>query len=75
MVTVGTRNIYDIGLDPFGHFTRDNTNDGGGTRFHWFAPGANMGYRRLPAFPRGACSIADYGAGSGTAGPWIQDPD
>ena len=47
--TVGTRNIYDIGLDPFGHaFARDNTNDGRGwdTRFHYLAPGANMGYPR-----------------------------
>ena len=79
MVTVGTRNIYDIGLDPFGHaFTRDNTNDGGGwdTRFHWLAPGANMGYPSLFLHFREEHmpSIADYGAGSGTAGLWIQDP-
>ena len=79
MVTVGTRNIYDIGLDPFGHaFTRDNTNDGGGwdTRFHWLAPGANMGYPSLFLHFRDEHmpSIADYGAGSGTAGLWIQDP-
>jgi putative membrane-bound dehydrogenase-like protein len=79
IVTVGTRNIYDIGLDPFGHaFTRDNTNDGGGwdTRFHWLAPGANMGYPSLFLHFRDEHmpSIADYGAGSGTAGLWIQDP-
>ena len=79
MVTVGTRNIYDIGLDPFGHaFTRDNTNDGGGwdTRFHWLAPGAHMGYPSLFLHFRDEHmpSIADYGAGSGTAGLWIQDP-
>ena len=78
-VTVGTRNIYDIGLDPFGHaFTRDNTNDGLGwdTRFHWLATGANMGYPSLFLhFPQEHMpSIADYGAGSGTAGLWIQDP-
>ena len=49
-VTVGTRNIYDIGIDPFAHaFARDNTNDGRGwnTRFHWLAPGAHMGYPSL----------------------------
>ena len=59
-------------------FTRDNTNDGGGwdTRFHWLAPGANMGYPSLFLHFRDEHmpSIADYGAGSGTAGLWIQDP-
>ena len=79
MVTVGTRNIYDVAIDPFAHaFTRDNTNDGRGwnTRFHWLAPSANMGYPSLylnfaeEPMP----SLADYGAGSGTSGLWIQDP-
>jgi hypothetical protein len=79
LVTIGTRNIYDIGLDPFGHaFARDNTNDGRGwnTRFHWLAPGANMGYPSLFLnFPDERMpSLFDYGAGSGTAGLWIQDP-
>ncbi|AHG93169.1 hypothetical protein J421_5634 (plasmid) [Gemmatirosa kalamazoonensis] len=79
IVTVGTRNIYDVGIDPFGHaFTRDNTNDGGGwdTRFHYLAPNANMGYPSLFRYFREEHmpSIADYGAGSGTAGLWIQDP-
>jgi putative membrane-bound dehydrogenase-like protein len=79
MVTNGTRNMYDIGLSPLGHaFARDNTNDGRGwsTRFHYLAPGANMGYPSL--FQHFSAehlpSIADYGAGSGTAGLWIQDP-
>ncbi|HEV7992193.1 MAG TPA: hypothetical protein VGP25_10225 [Gemmatimonadaceae bacterium] len=79
MYTVGTRNMYDVGIDPFGHaFARDNTNDGGGwdTRFHYLAAGANMGYPSLFLhFPQEHMpSIADYGAGSGTAGLWIQDP-
>jgi putative membrane-bound dehydrogenase-like protein len=79
MVTVGTRNIYDVGIDPFAHaFTRDNTNDGLGwdTRFHWLAQGANMGYPSLFLHFREEHmpSIADYGAGSGTSGLWIQDP-
>ncbi|HKH94154.1 MAG TPA: hypothetical protein VKA54_20285, partial [Gemmatimonadaceae bacterium] len=77
--TVGTRNIYDVGVDPFGHvFTRDNNNDGlgWGVRFHYLAPGADMGYPSL--FMNFANehmpSLHDYGAGSGTAGLWIQDP-
>ncbi|MFL5619658.1 MAG: heme-binding domain-containing protein [Gemmatimonadaceae bacterium] len=79
IVTVGTRNIYDVGIDPFAHaFTRDNTNDGLGwdTRFHWLAQGANMGYPSLFLHFREEHmpSIADYGAGSGTAGLGIQDP-
>jgi glucose/arabinose dehydrogenase len=79
MYTVGTRNMYDVGIDPFGHaFARDNTNDGLGwdTRFHYLAPGATMGYPSLFLhFPQEHMpSIADYGAGSGTAGLWIQDP-
>ncbi|HKP15472.1 MAG TPA: hypothetical protein VJT85_05390 [Gemmatimonadaceae bacterium] len=79
MVTVGTRNIYDVGIDPFAHaFARDNTNDGRGwnTRFHWLAPGAHMGYPSLFLnFPQEPMpSLADYGAGSGTSGLWIQDP-
>jgi putative membrane-bound dehydrogenase-like protein len=79
MYTVGTRNMYDVGIDPFGHaFSRDNTNDGLGwdTRFHYLAPGATMGYPSLFLhFPQEHMpSIADYGAGSGTAGLWIQDP-
>jgi glucose/arabinose dehydrogenase len=78
-VTVGTRNIYDVGIDPFGHaFARDNTNDGRGwnTRFHWLAPGAHMGYPSLFLnFPEERMpSLFDFGAGSGTSGLWIQDP-
>ncbi|MDB4912452.1 MAG: heme-binding protein [Gemmatimonadetes bacterium] len=79
IVADGTRNIYDVALDPYARiFARDNTNDGDGwdTRLHYMAPGANMGY---PAryqnfgaehFP----SLADYGAGAGVGSVWIQDP-
>jgi putative membrane-bound dehydrogenase-like protein len=79
IVTVGTRNIYDIAIDPFAHlFTRDNTNDGDGwdTRLHYLAPGANMGYPimyqnfKTEHFP----SLADYGPGSGVGSVWLQDP-
>ena len=70
---VGTRNVYDVGIDPFARvFARDNTNDGGGwdTRFHYLPFGANMGYPTLFLhFPEEHLrSIADYGGGSGTAG-------
>jgi putative membrane-bound dehydrogenase-like protein len=75
---VGTRNIYDIALDPFMNvYSRDNTNDGDGwnTRLHYLAQNADMGYPRLyknfesEHFP----SLFDYGAGSGTGGLWVQD--
>ncbi|CAN5905705.1 hypothetical protein BH11GEM1_BH11GEM1_30060 [soil metagenome] len=79
IVSVGTRNIYDVALDPFAHvFARDNTNDGDGwdTRLHYLAPGANMGYPMLyqnfktEHFP----SLADYGPGAGVGSVWLQDP-
>ncbi|MFL5608348.1 MAG: heme-binding domain-containing protein [Gemmatimonadaceae bacterium] len=78
MYTTGTRNMYDLGVDPFLHvFSRDNTNDGGGwdTRMHYLAPGADMGYPSL--FRNFASehmpSIFDYGPGAGTGGLWVQD--
>ena len=78
MYANGTRNMYDLGVDPFLHvFSRDNTNDGGGwdTRMHYLAPGANMGYPSL--FQHFADehmpSIFDYGPGAGTGGLWVQD--
>lgn len=79
IVSVGTRNIYDVALDPFAHvFARDNTNDGDGwdTRLHYLAPGANMGYPMLyqnfkaEHFP----TLADYGPGAGVGSVWLQDP-
>ncbi len=75
----GTRNIYDLAVDPFLRvFTRDNTNDGDGweTRLHYLPSGANVGY---PALYRNFASehfqsLADYGGGSGTGGLWVQSP-
>ena len=77
--TVGTRNMYDIGVDPLGRvYSRDNTNDGLGwdTRLHYLAPNADMGY---PALFRSFAdehmpSIFDYGPGAGTGGLWLRDP-
>jgi glucose/arabinose dehydrogenase len=75
----GTRNIYDLAVDPFLNlFTRDNTNDGDGwdIRLHHLLPGANVGY---PALYKNFASehmpsLADYGGGSGTGGLWVHDP-
>ena len=79
MYATGTRNTYDVGIDPFMHvFARDNTNDGGGwnTRFHYLPPLAEMGYPSLFLnFPDETMqTLFDFGAGSGTGGLWIQDP-
>lgn len=75
----GTRNIYDLAVDPFLNvFTRDNTNDGDGwdIRLHYLPTGANMGY---PALYKNfssehMASLADYGGGSGTGGLFVHDP-
>ena len=76
---VGTRNIYDVALDPFLHvFTRDNTNDGDGwdTRLHYIPALAHMGY---PMYYKNFAgdhmpSLHDYGAGAGTGAVWVHDP-
>jgi putative membrane-bound dehydrogenase-like protein len=79
IVNVGTRNIYDVAIDPFARlYARDNTNDGDGwnTRLHYLPAGANMGYPSLyqnfatEHFP----TMFDYGAGSGVGSLWLQDP-
>jgi putative membrane-bound dehydrogenase-like protein len=79
IVAVGTRNIYDVSIDPFDRiFARDNTNDGDGwdSRLHYMAPGANLGYPmlyqnfRTEHFP----SLADYGPGAAVGSIWLQDP-
>ena len=77
--TAGTRNVFDVGIDPLGHvFARDNTNDGGGwnTRFHYLPPNADMGYPSLFAnfADETMQTLFDFGAGAGTGGLWIQDP-
>lgn len=75
----GTRNIYDLAVDPFLRvYTRDNTNDGDGwdIRLHYLPMGAHMGY---PMYYKNFStehmqSLADYGNGSGTGGLWVHDP-
>ena len=75
----GTRNVYDVAIDPYLNlFARDNTNDGGGwdIRLNHFVAGANYGY---PSLFRNfgdevVAPLADYGGGSGTGMLFIQDP-
>ncbi|TDB64627.1 DUF7133 domain-containing protein [Arundinibacter roseus] len=76
--THGTRNIYDVAIDPFMNiFTRGNTNDGGGwnIRFIHQIQTAEYGYpvlfkhfteEILPA-------LVDIGGGSGTGSIFIDD--
>lgn len=78
LYTVGTRNIYDVAVDPYLQlFSRDNTNDGDGwnTRLHYLPALADMGYpSRYRNFADELMpSLEDYGGGSGTGALWIQD--
>jgi putative heme-binding domain-containing protein len=74
----GTRNDYDLAIDPYLNlFARGNTNDGGGfdIRLYHFIPGAEYGY---PALFRNFADevvppIADYGTGSGTGMLYVHD--
>lgn len=75
----GTRNIYDVAIDPFMNiYTRGNTNDGGGwnIRFIHYVQSGEFGYpnwfkhftdEMIPA-------LADLGGGSGT-GSYFMDDD
>ncbi|MFA6082875.1 c-type cytochrome [Mucilaginibacter sp.] len=75
----GTRNIYDVAIDPYMNiFTRDNTNDGGGwnIRFSHHIQSGEYGYpvlfqhftdEILPA-------LADLGGGSGTGALFMDEP-
>ncbi len=75
----GTRNIYDVAIDPLGNvFTRDNTNDGGGwnVRLSHIIPTGNYGYPSL--FTNFAeeivAPLADYGGGSPCGSLFVQEP-
>jgi putative heme-binding domain-containing protein len=75
----GTRNIYDVAIDPYMNvFTRDNTNDGGGwnIRFSHHIQSGEYGYpvlfqhftdEILPA-------LVDVGGGSGTGALFMDEP-
>ena len=75
----GTRNDYDLAIDPaMNLFARGNTNDGGGwdIRLNHFVAGANYGYPSL--FRNFAdevvAPLADYGGGSGSGMLYVDDP-
>jgi putative membrane-bound dehydrogenase-like protein len=75
----GTRNTYDVSIDPFLNvFTRDNTNDGNGwgSRVTLMQRGANYGYPNL--FKHYAdeliAPLADYGGGSATGSVYVHEP-
>jgi len=78
--THGTRNVYDLAIDPYMNvFTRENTNDGGGwnVRFSHHIQSGEYGYpvlfqhftdEILPA-------LADLGGGSGTGALFMDEPN
>ncbi len=75
----GTRNIYDVAIDPFMNvYTRGNTNDGGGwnIRFMHYLQSGEHGYPNLfknftdEIIP----ALVDVGGGSGT-GSYFMDDD
>ena len=75
----GTRNIYDVAIDPFMNiYTRGNTNDGGGwnIRFIHYTQSGEYGY---PNFFKNFTeeiipALVDVGGGSGT-GSYFMDDD
>ncbi len=76
--TRGTRNDYDLAIDPaMNLFARGNTNDGGGfdIRLYHFVAGSTYGY---PSLFRNFSDevvppMADYGTGSGTGMLYVAD--
>jgi putative heme-binding domain-containing protein len=77
--THGTRNIYDVAIDPFMNvFTRDNTNDGAGwnIRFSHQIESGEYGYPWLfkhfteEIIP----ALVDVGGGSGTGSLFMDEP-
>ncbi len=77
--THGTRNIYDVAIDPqLNLFTRENTNDGGGwnVRFSHHIQSGEYGYPILfknftnEIIP----ALQDLGGGSGTGSLFLDEP-
>jgi putative heme-binding domain-containing protein len=78
--THGTRNIYDVAIDPYMNiFTRGNTNDGGGwnIRFSHHIQSGEYGYPVL--FKHFTSEIipalVDVGGGSGTGALFMAEPN
>jgi hypothetical protein len=77
--THGTRNVYDVAIDPYMNiFTRENTNDGGGwnVRFTHHIQSGEYGYPMLfrhftdEIIP----ALVDLGGGSGTGALFMDEP-
>jgi putative membrane-bound dehydrogenase-like protein len=76
----GTRNIYDVAIDPYMNtFTRDNTNDGDGwwSRLTQMQRDAAYGY---PNFYKNFGDemiqpMADYGSGGATGSIYLHEPN
>ncbi|RYD78474.1 MAG: heme-binding protein [Sphingobacteriales bacterium] len=78
--THGTRNVYDVAIDPYMNvFTRENTNDGGGwnVRFSHHIQTGEYGYPVLfqnftdEIIP----ALVDLGGGSGTGALYMDEPN
>ncbi|MBC7366530.1 MAG: c-type cytochrome [Undibacterium sp.] len=79
LYATGTRNDYDVAIDPFMNlFSRGNTNDGGGwnIRFLHLIQSAEYGYPRL--FKNFSTEILpaleDLGGGSGVGALFLSEP-
>ena len=75
----GTRNLYDVAVDPFLNlFSKDNSNDGGGwgTRLLHLTEFADYGYpSRFKNFGHEvAPALADFGAGTSTGVHFLHEP-
>lgn len=75
----GTRNVYDVSIDPFMNvFTRENTNDGVGwwARFSHYIQSGEYGYPSLYTnFPEDMLpALGEYGNGSGTGALYFEEP-
>ena len=75
----GTRNVYDVAIDPFMNvFTRENNNDGVGwwIRFSHYIQSGEYGYPSLYMnFPEDIIpALNEYGGGSGTGALFLSEP-
>jgi len=75
----GTRNVYDVAIDPLMNMvTRENTNDGIGwwARASHYIQGADYGYPNLYTnFPEDMLpAMGEYGAGSGVGTLYLEEP-
>jgi putative heme-binding domain-containing protein len=75
----GTRNVYDVSIDPFMNVvTRENTNDGVGwwIRFSHYIQTGQYGYPSLYTnFPEDMLpALGEYGGGSGTGNLYFEEP-